>query len=130
MYTYTAGATGLDAAMPPWVQEGGYDAWAERLKDPAIRERVDAGDAARRPTTWENLFLLRRLAESVLLVGFKNDELKPLTGKTLAEVATHARQVARGNRDGPGDRGRQPRRHGLLPDVGGERPAGRSRCRG
>ncbi|MCZ6792101.1 MAG: D-aminoacylase [Planctomycetota bacterium] len=86
MYTYTAGATGLDAAMPPWVQEGGYEAWAERLKDPAIRERV-----AREMTTptdeWENLFLMTGTPERVLLVGFKNDELKPLTGKTLAEVA-------------------------------------------
>jgi N-acyl-D-amino-acid deacylase len=86
MYTYTAGATGLDAAMPPWVQEGGHDAWVERLKDPAIRARV-----AREMTTptdeWENLYLAAGSAENVLLVGFRNEALKPLTGKTLAEVA-------------------------------------------
>ena len=40
MYTYVAGATGLDAAMPPWVQEGGYNDWARRLRNPAMRERV------------------------------------------------------------------------------------------
>jgi N-acyl-D-amino-acid deacylase len=83
MYTYTAGATGLDASMPTWVQEGGYNEWVKRLKDPAIRERVLA---EMRSTTgnWENL---RIEASKVLLVAFKNDALKPLTGKTLDEVA-------------------------------------------
>ena len=85
MYTYTAGATGLDAAMPPWVQEGGYEAWAGRLKDPKIRERVRKEMST--PTDeWENLYL-HAGADKVILVGFKNDALKPLTGKTLAEVA-------------------------------------------
>ncbi len=86
MYTYIAAATGLDAAMPPWVQEGGYDAWAERLKDPKIRERV-AGEMQRPTNTWENLYLGAGSPDKVLLVGFRNDDLKPLTGKTLAEVA-------------------------------------------
>jgi N-acyl-D-amino-acid deacylase len=86
MYTYTAAATGLDAAMPPWVQEGGYKAWAERLKDPAIRERVRQEMTT--PTDkWESLYLAAGSPDQVLLVGFKNDKLKPLTGKTLAEVA-------------------------------------------
>jgi N-acyl-D-amino-acid deacylase len=85
MYTYTAGSTGLDAAMPPWVQEGGYKAWAGRLKEPATRTRV-----MREMTTptndWENLFLAAG-ADGTLLVGFKNDALKPLAGRTLAQVA-------------------------------------------
>ena len=86
MYTYTAGATGLDAAMPPWVQEGGYEAWAERLQDPEIRARLR--EEITTPTDeWENLYLAAGSAENVLLVGFRNDDLKPLTGKTLAEVA-------------------------------------------
>ncbi|RMG46337.1 MAG: D-aminoacylase [Acidobacteria bacterium] len=86
MYTYTAGATGLDAAMPPWVQEGGLKAWIERLKDPAIRARVKR--EMRTPTDeWENLLLAAGSPENVLLVSFKNEKLKPLTGKTLAEVA-------------------------------------------
>lgn len=86
MYTYTAGATGLDAAMPPWVQEGGDQAWIARLEDPAIRRRV--ANEMRTPTDeWENLYLAAGSPENVLLVGFRNDELKPLTGKTLAEVA-------------------------------------------
>ena len=86
MYTYTAGATGLDAAMPPWVQEGGYRAWAERLRDPAIRARV--AQEMRTPTTeWENFFTAVESPEQIILVGFRNDSLKPLTGKTLAEVA-------------------------------------------
>ena len=86
MYTYTAGATGLDAAMPPWVQEGGYNEWARRLQDPAIRERLRSEMST--PTDrWESLYLAAGSPEKVLLVGFKNDKLKPLTGKTLAEVA-------------------------------------------
>jgi len=85
MYNYPAGATGLDAAMPPWVQEGGYKAWAERLKDPAIRARV-AKEMASNPDAWENLYY-HAGADGSILVGFKNDALKPLTGKSLAEVA-------------------------------------------
>ena len=85
MYTYTAGSTGLNATMPPWVQEGGYEAWVERLKDPAIRARVRKEMTT--PTDeWEN-FNLAAGPEGTLLVGFKNEELKPLTGKTLADVA-------------------------------------------
>jgi N-acyl-D-amino-acid deacylase len=86
MYPYTAAATGLDAAMPTWVQEGGLKAWVERLKDPAIRQRV-----MREMTTpsneWENFFLAAGSPENILLVGFKNEALKPLTGKSLAQVA-------------------------------------------
>lgn len=86
MYTYTAGATGLDAAMPPWVQEGGLKAWIQRLQDPAIRRRV--AREMRTPTDrWENLYLGAGSPDRVLLLGFKTDSLKPLTGKTLGEVA-------------------------------------------
>ncbi|NIP80033.1 MAG: amidohydrolase family protein, partial [Gemmatimonadetes bacterium] len=86
MYTYTAGATGLDAAMPPWVQEGGLEEWRRRLQDPEIRARVL--EEMRTPTDeWESLYLLAGSPERVLLVGFKQDSLKHLTGKTLAEVA-------------------------------------------
>lgn len=85
MYTYTAGSTGLDAAMPPWVQEGGYDAWAERLKDPEIRARV-AEEMTTPTDEWENLFLAAG-AEGTLLVGFRKPELRKYQGKTLAEVA-------------------------------------------
>ena len=85
MYTYTAGATGLDASMPPWVQEGGYKAWAERLQDPEIRARLEKEITT--PTDdWENFFLASG-PEKMILVGFKNPDLKHLTGKTLAEVA-------------------------------------------
>jgi N-acyl-D-amino-acid deacylase len=86
MYTYTAGATGLDASMPPWVQEGGYKAWAERLRDPAIRARV-AGEMRTPTNAWENLLLGAGSPDKVLLVAFKADSLKYLTGKTLADVA-------------------------------------------
>ncbi len=85
MYTYPAGATGLDAAMPPWVQEGGLQAWIARLKDPATRERVK-NEMATPTDAWENFFVAAG-PDKILLVAFKNDKLKPLTGKTLAEVA-------------------------------------------
>jgi N-acyl-D-amino-acid deacylase len=86
MYTYTAGATGLDAAMPPWVLDGGYNEAYKRLKDPAIRKKI--AHAIRTPTRdWENLYLAAGSPDRVLLVEFKSDALKPLTGKTLAEAA-------------------------------------------
>jgi N-acyl-D-amino-acid deacylase len=85
MYTYPAGATGLDAAMPPWVQEGGLKSWIERMKDPATRERLKKEMTT--PTDeWENLLFFAG-AENTFLVGFKSDKLKPLTGKSLAEIA-------------------------------------------
>ncbi|HUG44473.1 MAG TPA: D-aminoacylase [Acidobacteriota bacterium] len=86
MYAYTAGATGLDAAMPPWVQEGGYDEWARRLQDPQIRRQVVA-EMTTPSDEWENLYLAAGSPENVLLVGFSNPELRDLTGRTLAEVA-------------------------------------------
>ncbi len=86
IYPYTAGATGLDAAMPPWVQEGGYAAWAKRLQDPAIRRKV--AQEMRTPTDqWESLLLAAGSPERVVLAGFKADSLKQYTGKTLAAVA-------------------------------------------
>ncbi|MFZ5726493.1 MAG: N-acyl-D-amino-acid deacylase family protein [Pseudomonadota bacterium] len=85
MYTYTAGATGLDAAMPTWVQAGGLEAWIERLKDPAIRARV-AEEMKKPGGDWENLYFGAG-ADKMILSGFKSEALKPLTGKTLAEVA-------------------------------------------
>jgi N-acyl-D-amino-acid deacylase len=85
MYTYTAGATGLDAAMPPWVQEGGLEAWTGRLKEPATRARVER-EMNEPADGWENLYRAAG-ADGVLLVAFKNPALKTLTGKTLAEIA-------------------------------------------
>ncbi len=85
MYTYTAGATGLSATMPPWVQEGGHKAFVERLKDPATRARL-ATEMSTPTDKWENMFA-NTGPDGILLVGFKNDALKPLTGKTLAQVA-------------------------------------------
>jgi N-acyl-D-amino-acid deacylase len=85
MYTYTAGSTGLDASMPPWVQEGGYKAWAKRLQDPAVRARVRK-EMTTPQDVWENLMLAAG-AEGTLLVGFKNEALRSYAGKTLGEVA-------------------------------------------
>lgn len=85
MYNYTAGSTGLDAAMPPWVQEGGYDAWAERLRNDGLRRRV-AAEMVAQQDDWENL-LQAATPEGTLLVGFRNPELRHYIGRTLAEVA-------------------------------------------
>ena len=86
MYTYTAGATGLDAAMPLWVQDGGLEAWIARLRDPATRAKVITEMRIAHPKTWENLYGAAG-PQGVLLLAFKNPKLKPLTGKTLAQVA-------------------------------------------
>ena len=86
MYTYPASATGLDAAMPPWVQEGGLEAWRQRLQDPTIRKRVKK-EMDTPNGQWDNGFLSPGSPDHILLIQFKNDKLKPLTGKTLGEVA-------------------------------------------
>lgn len=85
MYMYIAAATGLDAAMPPWVQEGGDAQWIERLKQPEIRQAV-MHEMTTPSNDWENGFM-HAGPEGMLLVAFKNEKLKPFTGKTLAEVA-------------------------------------------
>ena len=80
MYTYPAGATGLDASMPPWVLDGGYDEAYKRLRDPETRRKIAA--AIRTPSQdWENLYLAAGSPDRVLLVEFKSDALKPLTGQ-------------------------------------------------
>ncbi|MEL6925189.1 MAG: D-aminoacylase, partial [Bacteroidota bacterium] len=86
MYNYVAGATGLNAAMPPWVQEGGYTEWARRLQDPAIRKKVIA-EMKTDAQDWENLYYSAGSADNLLLVGFKNEALKKYTGMSLAAVA-------------------------------------------
>lgn len=86
MYTYVAGATGLDASMPPWVQEGGYEKWAERLKKPKIRKRV-LKEMKTQTDKWENLMAAAGNSDNLLLVGFENDSLRHYTGKTLTEIA-------------------------------------------
>ena len=86
MYTYTAAGTGLDACLPPWTEEGGYPALFKRLRDPALRKKI-AAEVSTPSDVWENFYLGAGSPEQILLVGFKSEKLKPLTGKTLAEVA-------------------------------------------
>ena len=86
MYSYTAGETGLDASMPPWVQEGGLNEWIKRLKDPVMRARVKK-EMDTPSDKWENFFLAAGSPEKIICVGFKSEKLKPLTGKTLAEIS-------------------------------------------
>lgn len=86
MYTYHASSSGLDAVMPPWVQEGGHRAWIARLKEPAVRVRVKREMSAA-SSEWDNFYVSAGCPENILLVGFKTERLKPLAGRTLAEVA-------------------------------------------
>lgn len=85
MYTYIAGATGLNAHMPPWVQEGGYDKWVERLENPTIRSKVRI-EMTTDTDDWENLGYLAG-PDGVLFAGFKNPDLRKYIGMTLNEVA-------------------------------------------
>ncbi len=86
MYTYTAAGTGLDACLPPWTEDGGYPALFKRLRDPATREKIKA-EVSKDSDAWENLYIAAGSPDKILLVGFKSEKLKPLTGKSLAEVA-------------------------------------------
>ncbi len=85
VYTYPAGSTGLNVTVPPWVQDGGFEASLERMRDPEMRERII--EEMNTPSDeWENMYLLAGSLDNILLVNFRNEALKPLTGKTLAEV--------------------------------------------
>jgi N-acyl-D-amino-acid deacylase len=86
MYAYTAAGTGLDACLPPWTEDGGYPALFKRLRDPEQRKKI-AAEVKTPSDAWENLYLAAGAADKILLVGFKSDKLKPLTGKSLADVA-------------------------------------------
>ena len=93
MYAYTAGGTALDASMPPWVHDGGPEAMVARLKDPAIRAKVIAAMREPHPEDWENLYR-QAGADGMLLLAVKNAALKPLIGKTIAEIAKMRRVSA------------------------------------
>jgi N-acyl-D-amino-acid deacylase len=80
MYNYRASSTGFDVLMPDWVQEGGFDAWVERLKDPMVRKKVG-------PYIRNTIIRKPGSPENILLIGFNNDSLKHYTGKTLDEVS-------------------------------------------
>ena len=86
MYAYTAGGTGLDASLPPWTEDGGYPALFKRLRDPATRQKIKA-EVQKPAGGWENLYFDAGGPEHILLAEFRSDKLKPLTGKSLAEVA-------------------------------------------
>jgi N-acyl-D-amino-acid deacylase len=86
MYTYTAAGTGLDACLPPWTEDGGYPALFKRLRDPSTRKKI-AAEVSKDSDQWENLYIGAGSPERILLSGFKSETLKPLTGKSLAEVA-------------------------------------------
>ena len=90
MYTYHASSTGLNAIMPPWVQEGGHEDWVKRLKDPAIRRRLKI-EMNELEGDWDNTWISAGSPENILLVDFRTDSLRYLTGKTLAEVAAMRR---------------------------------------
>ncbi len=86
IYPYPASSTGLNATIPQWVQEGGFEASLERMADPATRRRI-IREMNEESNSWENMFRGAGSPDNILLVGFKSEELRPLTGKTLGEVA-------------------------------------------
>jgi N-acyl-D-amino-acid deacylase len=86
VYPYPAGATGLNVTVPPWVQEGGFEASLRRMSDPKLREQI-IREMNTPSDEWENMFLMSGVPDNILMVGFKSEALKPLTGKTVAEVA-------------------------------------------
>jgi N-acyl-D-amino-acid deacylase len=93
MYPYTSAASGLDAAMPLWVQEGGHRAWVTRLRDPAIRARVER-EIARAGEGWDNLYVAAGSADNVRLLGFRSPAMQRHVGRTLAEVACERHRTA------------------------------------
>ena len=97
MYTYTAGATGLTAALPPSLQNGGFKKLWDRLHDPRIRSEMEKAMRSN-PADWENLYYGSGGPENVILLGFRTDSLRKYIGRTLAQVSntrgTNAEQTA------------------------------------
>ncbi|HET9282202.1 MAG TPA: D-aminoacylase [Candidatus Angelobacter sp.] len=87
MYPYLAGATALASSLPPWVADGGTDKLLERLRDPAVRQRIKTEMSATGDRTWENLYLDAGGAPGVMVSSVVNPDLKQYTGKTVAEIA-------------------------------------------
>jgi N-acyl-D-amino-acid deacylase len=85
MYTYPFSGTGLDSCIPEWAHDGGFEALIARLKDPATRERIKA-DMLAPSTRWENMYY-ENGPDGILLGGFSQEHLKPLTGQTLGQIA-------------------------------------------
>ena len=122
MYTYTAGATGLNACMPPSVQEGGLDAWIERLKDPHVRAQLIK--EMRAPgKDWENICYAAGDPANVLLIGFQQRKAQADDRQDARRGRQAARHVAGGDRDRSRHRGSRTRRHRVLPDERGQREA-------
>lgn len=85
MYTYTAGGTGVAASMPPWVQDGGTAAMLKRLNDPVIVARIKR-EMLKPGSNWENLYY-HAGPDGIRLASVAEPSLKPLIGKTIAEIA-------------------------------------------
>src|SRR2546429_1134041 len=86
MYTYIAGGTGLDACLPPWTHDGGDEALLKRLRDPATRKKI-AAEVRMDSDKWENLYLAAGSPDRITSLEFESEKLKPLNGKSLAEIA-------------------------------------------
>jgi N-acyl-D-amino-acid deacylase len=120
MYTYTAGSTGFDACVPPWARDGGYEALFGRLQDPPTRNRI-LEEMTAPPNGWENLCVAAGTPERILLVGFKNEALKPLTGEDAGRGGPDARHPSLEHRPRPDPRGPHAGGRRLLPHVRGQR---------
>src|SRR5207245_4945464 len=92
MYPYLAGATALASSLPPWAAEGGMARLLERLRDPAVRQRIRNDMSATGERTWENLYLDAGGASGVMVASVVNPGLKQYTGKTVAEIAAQQKK--------------------------------------
>ena len=85
-YAYTAWFNSLSAMIPPWAHDGGAAPLLQRLRDPAARRRIRRDMET--PGSWENNAWKEIAGPEAILIGaVQNPKLRPLQGKTLAEVA-------------------------------------------
>jgi len=84
IYPYTAGATGLDAMLPPWSKEGGTPALIKRLKQKSTREKIKK-EILTSTSGWENFYWMAGGGEGILVSYLaKNKEFQ---GKSIADIA-------------------------------------------
>jgi N-acyl-D-amino-acid deacylase len=85
-YAYTAWSNTLSAFIPPWAHDGGDKKLIERLRDPAMRERIKK-DMDVKTSTWDNEWEEVPGPEGILISAVQNPKLLDLQGKTVAQIA-------------------------------------------
>jgi N-acyl-D-amino-acid deacylase len=87
VYPYRAGQNNLSSIVPPWAHEGGKQAMIARLKDPALRKRLEDEINHGIPgSNWYDHYTATGGWDGMLLVSLSNPKYKQFEGKRMSDV--------------------------------------------